>query len=511
MYHVLICDDEEVVRSGLKTIIDWQVLGWEICGEAANGITALELIRTLNPDLVLLDIKMPGLSGIDILRATASDANRPRFLILTGYADFEFARDAVNLGAVGFMVKPIDEEELAERVKDITVLIAKEKEIFQQLAVVTQLAQKDLYSQILSGNLEPERYDQYRSDPSFDRDFQVALISAELCGYGDRLRFLEKTLQDYFSFLKHETLAQDNTVVMIFLDEREEVILRYMEQFHRRLNYHEKRKDSGLHIGAFASLGEGHHGLAGLETSYKEAKALYSRLFFEMDIPCLTLKKAPPLTGNFNSLAFSASELLSFVEIYDTPKIDKFFVRLRDALYTSLLHQMDVKKFCITFLMELRSLVFTRHPEKELSFNPASDVINVIIGSRYLDEVLDALHAYVNGLADILVSEVPANNILKIIQYVRNNYNKDLKLETLGQIFNCNSAYLGKRFKEQTGESFNSYLDRLRIEAAKKLLKTTDLKIYQISEMVGYSSVDYFFTKFRKYEHMTPRMYRAKY
>ena len=103
----------------------------------------------------------------------------------------------------------------------------------------------------------------------------------------------------------------------------------------------------------------------------------------------------------------------------------------------------------------------------------------------------------------------PGNHILKVMQYVRNNYARDLKLEFLGETFNCNSAYLGKRFREQTGETFNAYLDRIRIDAAKELLRTTDLKVYQVSKLVGYANIDYFFSKFRRHVGMTPRAFKT--
>ncbi|MBQ5492097.1 MAG: helix-turn-helix transcriptional regulator, partial [Treponema sp.] len=101
-----------------------------------------------------------------------------------------------------------------------------------------------------------------------------------------------------------------------------------------------------------------------------------------------------------------------------------------------------------------------------------------------------------------------SSTILKVIQYVKTNYNRELKLELLGDLFNCNSAYLGKKFKEYTGVPFNTYLDIIRIEQAKNMLETTSLKIYEISKLVGYSNTDYFYLKFKKHTNMTPKEFK---
>ena len=123
MLKVFIADDEESIRNGLKKIIDWKDCGYSICGEAGNGQEAFEKISELNPDLVLLDIKMPGLTGVEVLKKIAEQnaaeglKSKTNFLILSGFSDFEFAKEAMNYGAQGYFVKPIDEDLLEEKKK----------------------------------------------------------------------------------------------------------------------------------------------------------------------------------------------------------------------------------------------------------------------------------------------------------------------------------------------------------------------------------------------------------
>lgn len=102
------------------------------------------------------------------------------------------------------------------------------------------------------------------------------------------------------------------------------------------------------------------------------------------------------------------------------------------------------------------------------------------------------------------------NVIKRLNAYLEKNYNKDIKLETLAKIFNYNSAYLGKIFKKEMGESFNNVLDKIRIENAKRLLLETDLKVYQVSERVGYSNIDYFYAKFKRYVGISPKEFKRQ-
>ena len=182
--------------------------------------------------------------------------------------------------------------------------------------------------------------------------------------------------------------------------------------------------------------------------------------------------------------------------------------QLRKWLKTSVLSIEEIKKLCMAFIVDTQNSVHTKHPEKELETVPALDLVNLIYTQNYFDEMMDIVIDFTTGLAESFTSNTASSTILKVIQYVKTNYNRELKLELLGDLFNCNSAYLGKKFKEYTGVPFNTYLDIIRIEQAKNMLETTSLKIYEISKLVGYSNTDYFYLKFKKHTNMTPKEFK---
>lgn len=162
----------------------------------------------------------------------------------------------------------------------------------------------------------------------------------------------------------------------------------------------------------------------------------------------------------------------------------------------------------MAFIVETQNSLQAKHPEKQFDTVPAMDLVNLIYTQNYFDEMMKIVTDFNTGLAESFTSNTSDSTILKVIQYVKTNYHTDLKLEMLGDLFNCNSAYLGKKFREYTGVPFNTYLDIIRIEAAKKMLNESNLKIYEISKLVGYSNTDYFYLKFKRLANMTPKEYK---
>ena len=119
MYRVLIADDESIIREGIKCLFDWESLGYTIAGEAANGETAYQQILALQPDIVLLDIRMPGMSGLDVIREARAQGFTGKVIILSGYSDFKYAQEAIRYGVQYYLTKPIDEDELEEILRSI--------------------------------------------------------------------------------------------------------------------------------------------------------------------------------------------------------------------------------------------------------------------------------------------------------------------------------------------------------------------------------------------------------
>lgn len=495
MYKLLLVDDEEIVRKGVRDIIDWRKNGYEICGEASSGEEALDRIYELQPDLVLLDIKMPGITGIDILKKMKEEKNPAKFLILSGYSDFEYAQNAINYGAKGYIVKPIDEDILEEKVINITEEINLERSLHGETNLIER---KNKLTRLFISTKITER------DEQDDAYFQIVLFNSDLCGFKQRIQQLELKAGEAFSYLDHITFQHDGALVVIMKNENEEAVCRHVNHFVEKLA---RSADEG-YIGAVASIGSREYGLEGLYSSYLQAKKVLEYLFFFNDT-YLVSNRDLKITNTICTFVKKSSLLFSYIELYDLINIEKILAEEEEKFHLSGMLPDEAKQICIAVLIDLQNSMKSKYPEKDLELVSSMKLINTIMNAMYFKTVYGVVKKFIYDLAESFANNTSNSTILKVIQYVKINYKDDIKLENLGKMFNCNSAYLGKKFKEYAGMSFNSYLDIIRIETAKDMLINTNLKIYQISSLIGYSNTDYFFMKFKKHTGMTPKEFKS--
>ena len=170
----------------------------------------------------------------------------------------------------------------------------------------------------------------------------------------------------------------------------------------------------------------------------------------------------------------------------------------------------QIKIMCVKICLEFKEKITNDYEINDLSFMNNEKIMNTIHEMRSLKGTLTYMKEIFERLANEIGSVSSESIIKRVTNYMEKNYYKDLKLETLAEIFNYNSAYLGKLFKSVVGENFNTYLDKIRIEKAKSLLLEEKIKVYQICEKVGYKNIDYFHSKFKKYVGMSPLNYKKQ-
>lgn len=146
---LLIADDEIDVREGIRYLLDWQSLGFVICGEGKNGPDTLDQILKLQPDVVLMDIRMPKLSGLEVVKAALEQGFTGKFIIISGYSDFAYAKEAIHYGVTYYLTKPIDEDELAHAVLEAREALKQEQEQQKKLIVYRDKARESILSEII--------------------------------------------------------------------------------------------------------------------------------------------------------------------------------------------------------------------------------------------------------------------------------------------------------------------------------------------------------------------------
>ena len=216
MRTLYIADDEKAIRDGIKLIVDWDSLGYEICGETGSGTEAVADILRLNPAIVLMDIRMPGLSGLDAIKKLTEEGFEGHFIILSGYSDFKYAQEAMKYNVRHYLTKPIDEDELSAAVREISGMLDDEAGARSRDLFLRNKSKKEIISDILSHNIDFKLLSE--ADPGLTADkYQIIayenfnmsdqeLPSLTLRGAGLPLRYISFTAA-MTSFCSWETQA----------------------------------------------------------------------------------------------------------------------------------------------------------------------------------------------------------------------------------------------------------------------------------------------------------------
>lgn len=488
MLDVLIIDDEPNVRKGLKIIVPWEENGFRICGDSGDADEGLEKIFNLNPNIVLLDIKMPGKLGIDVIKEAREKGYKGKFIIISGYSNFEYAKDAIKYGAKSYILKPVDEDELMEILLELKKEIEDENKWEKDKKVIEEINLQKLF---LEGNAELSgNYSKYEN-------LQVAIIDAESSHLENIIR---STLSSYSNEI--DIIKIDDYIVLLFKNFKDIRVNRTLNDLKEKVN-----KDMERNI--FIALGNEVRGVIEIHKSYKEAERLMKEkfLYFERGIISSSID-IEDKNSKKEKEEFNIEKIYSYVEVNDLEQLRISFDKVENYLKHNKYSEDKIKIMAIRIFLELKEKLVKDYDLEDNMIADKEQIIEEIYSKNSLKELMDYLFENFATLSNKIADNSSDNIIKRMTNYINKNYYKDLKLEGLAEIFNYNSAYLGKLFKSAIGENFNTYLDRIRIDKAKLLLTEEKLKVYQVSEKVGYKNIDYFHSKFKKYVGMSPLNYK---
>lgn len=517
MYKVLIVDDESLIRDGLKCILDWDEAGFCICGEASNGEEALRMILTLQPDLVLIDIRMPRMQGLEVVKAARQQDFKGHFIITSGYSDFKYAQEAMRYGVEFYLTKPIEEDELSASVHKIKCSLDNEVRSSDNLELLKKKAKNVILHELLTGTEGvPDIFDETDiADLELDADVYQAVIYEN---------FSKEPGSSSYSFA--ELLKVSNRAEHTFHhieDDRKDIILLKgtyaLNRFQDFLAHYDKvtppQKGSPMDT-LFLAYGRPVHSLNDIHYSYEDACVLISRRFFcipgqhTLGYTTLLDVKQPTMPLNPEKLTEFTDYLAGYLQTFNRKNVAETLSHLEQYLYDSQGSIPDIKLFVTDLYLRIKEKISLLYNTLNIPFLPNSTVIDFIGKQNYLYEIIAFLSEQFEMVMSAAGSPTRSSVLDDILYYIDHNYQNNIKLETIAPLFGYNSAYLGKIFNKTVGESFNSYVDHIRIEHSKALLLQNNYKVYEIAERVGYRNVDYFHKKFRKYVGESPAEFRKK-
>lgn len=512
METLFIADDEKNIRDGLKCILEWETLGFTLCGEAANGEEALSGILKAHPSLVLLDIRMPKLSGIDIVRIAREQGYTGKFIILSGYSDFSYAQAAIRYGVEYYLTKPIDEDELLEVITTIKKAIDQERRTSDNIALYREKAKDVILHELITGTWKTNS-----STGMSSADFQGMELVSDIYQVIICEQFGAIPIYKDYSFAELLNITNSNNRYFEHFSEdgRDIILLKgsfALRRFEDFLNHYEK-----TNFPFFLAYGHPVKNLDEIYLSYEEAAALTKRRFFcTQGQHTLGYQELPVMLTRNNRISDIelnkyCTELTNYLQANNRRQVASTFFSLEEYLYNADNSIESVKLFLTDLFLQLKECVSKIYNSSRISFPTNSAIISYIGSCNYLYEIILYISGQVKSVMDNNDSSSRDSILEDILYYIDNNYNKNLKLETIAPLFGYNSAYLGKLFTKAIGENFNSYVDHRRIEHSKELLEHQNIKVYEVSEQIGYKNVDYFHKKFKKYVGISPAEYRRQF
>ena len=497
MYRLLIVDDEEIEREGMAQLIQWSKYGIELVGTAWNGVEGFEKIQTEKPDIVLTDIKMPVMNGIEMIRKTRKSDPNVEFIVLSGYGEFEYTSQAMQEGVRHYVLKPCDEEKIVGVLDGVKAEIDKKREKQRQekryLHTVHRLlprAKEQVFrNMLLNGEGERQNYDLFLQEYG-NKELEIVVLGLRIENGFDYLEqfIMGNVLQELLGE-EHIHLTTSIEQDVLFLIDTE--ILNEIEPAVERANQEFKRIRAHPIQAALSEIGR-------LET--------VSRLYQQI----LQLLKMGSLENQTGLLHYGL-----FLEIQNDAELLVDYKRIKEARdYGEILFEI--------------SLAFMKMEMQEYSFRQKEEIcewsLKVLYGitNRKIlegkEDVWELLEGFVNIIADrqgvAFGMEKDEQRVKKIlIAIFRYIWNPKMNIQFLAkEVLFMNEDYFGRIFVKNRKIKFSAYLLEQRILLAQRLLQyRPELKISCLAEMVGYSPDGQYFSKaFRKVVGMSPKEYREQ-
>jgi two-component system response regulator YesN len=530
MYKVLLVDDEMLARVGIKVIIPWEQYGFEIVAEAENGQKALEIYDQIKPDVILTDIKMPVMNGIDLIKTLKQLDKNFKFFVLSAYEEVSYLKEMLRLGAEDYFQKlemnpqnliqilekiklklDLDRKETIARednerqihssrmamkekfLKDLVLgWIHDEREIDEKLKFLNlKLSQKQFMCFVLHID-NPEIYYKYKGNDIHLLNFSVVNIVEEILNHFQWAYIFSMTPKEF-------VIVYSPPVVISKLQQQEK-----MMQLTDRVKVTLKK-----FLGTSVTIGVSniHAQYKSLSQCYREAQqAIQSNFHSEHGSTILyQIPKEDSGEGEANDgMSFELlDELRHFNEAlieYDVEKARRLFDNMDRLAQGSNLSKDMAKGICTALIVMLKPTF------AELWNNdPYEQIEHFSLKIEYIKWIRDLKESLMPLLSEDLDD---TRLIRKAKKYIREHYQGVVSLEIVAEQLTITANYLSLLFKKQTGQNFIEYVTQVRMDKAKELLKTNRLKNSEIAQMVGYDNEFYFSRVFKKSTGITPQDYK---
>lgn len=534
---VFLVEDEYIVREGIKNNIDWEKNGYDFCGEASDGELAFPMISEKRPDIVITDIRMPFMDGIELSRMIKEEYSEIKIIILSGHEEFEYAKAAIQIGVEEYLLKPINGDELLQVVNRVAQKIKEENESRETLQEGEgdenfEYAKRQLLSSLIDDNASLS--DAMEQGKKIHLNLMAQCYNIMMLklqrknkeqGFSQRILELYKTMEDTLKEQDGQSIMFDRAPegkVILFMGSGEEEIRRNMDvfagQFREILPEYED-------VTYFGSVGVPVMRLRELGESYEAASHGFSYRF--LTEPNQIVDNHTVFDQTRNEKKFSCSIGSVDIQNLDKQKIESF---LKGG-------EMDEIHFFVEEYMKntgdagKNSMIFRQYIVMDMFFVASHFLTQITDGREQLGEPFESpeqmqkivsdleatvvyikeLFAKVMQVRDARTTEHNSDVVENAKKYISENYHdEELTLNTVAHEVNVSPNHLSAMFSQKTGQTFVKYLTDVRMHRAKELLKCTSKRSNEICEEVGYRDPHYFSHLFKKNVGCSPIQYRER-
>lgn len=531
-YRVVIADDERKVLQLIRALGNWEKYDIEIVDECGDGHSTLESILKHRPDFVLSDIKMPGLDGIELIEETRKAGVDSLFILISGYRHFEYARSAIALNVVDYLLKPVDEEQLNKTLEKVCRQLEELREARANRAEVSRMK---------------EEYNESR----------LARFWNDL--FADEGRFVRNTCSEAVCNEEYQTAFREGCYQMMGLVTNTNGLLEHSNSLFSDQMMHFLDKCFGDHTVYYARrIYAGYLFVLNYPEAYqKQVREGFSAFYycirnlnevygeFRLNIGISSVKKScrelltaqrEARAAEWGRLIIARDGILDYSQVVSMPRINisnlissqeqktlesciRYFRREELGELFSELHRRAVS-YGNSFPGDMAELFFcmtgliTAAVPKENSTALTERCFSAYIDARNFPQMMKLLYLrleeYIQEEQKKLQNKV-GKPISEAVRFIRANYNKPISAEEVAEASRVSPAYLSKLFREEMDVGFNEFLTQVRMEEAQHLLESTNLPVKEIAGSVGYPDEKYFSKLFKKTTGVKPTEYRRIY
>lgn len=524
MLKIMIVDDEAIIRTGLSKNIPWESHGFLISALAEDGEQALERIGKERPDVVITDIRMPFMNGLELASHIRDNFPQVKVIMLTGYEDFSYAREAIHLQTFDYILKPVNYELLLETVKRASSEIRRTQKLERTITESAPLLRRQFFQQLLAN-----RYDRNGIEEKLElldlelskEQYAVAVI--KINEYDNEFRLKKIKEKELFKFCV-VNIAQEiaGSKAVVFDDGGDQVVVLIekvdspdeMMRIAEDIRFNVKKY---LHNTVSIGIGNCYRGLEQVHRSYQEAlTALKFRHIYGTDAVLAFANTGLPPEGRKIMADGHDQKLAQYVKLGQSEEAVNLIENVENELIANKCTDLGYIRLTV---MQMLFRVYVELEEQNLLLEASAKseylaVFNSIETLQTVKSTFEELKRTVVRLIETFSAQKMTSQkmlVHKAIELVEQHFSEeDLNLQYVAKQLHINPVYLSTIFKRETGGNFSVYVQEFRLKQAMRLIKSTDFKTYEIAEKVGYSNPNYFSASFKKMTGLSPSEFKSK-